>query len=163
MIDNAPQVAQGNERQEEVASLMIPLAGRVLLVPTVTVAEMAPYISPEPEADSPDWLLGYYRWREQRVPLLSYEVLNGEALAPPLPQSRVAVFNNTGVSDELPFIAVATQGIPKLARVNPDEISELEDAVKKPFDTMHVSLTGEAAVIPNITALEQVYLDWRKS
>ncbi len=161
MIDNAPQVVDSGQ-QEEVPSLMIPLAGRVLLVPTVTVAEMAPYSAPEPQADSPDWFLGYYHWRELRVPLLSFEVLNGDALPSPASRSRVAVFNNTGVSDELPFIAVATQGIPKLARVSPDEISEVEGSQKQAFDLMRVNLAGEEAVIPNVTALEKVYLDWAK-
>lgn len=161
MIDNAPQIVDSGQ-QEEVTSLMIPLAGRVLLVPTVTVAEMAPYSTPEPQADSPDWFLGYYRWRELRVPLLSFEVLNGDALPSPAPRSRVAVFNNTGVSNELPFIAVATQGIPKLARVSPDEISEVEGSQKQAFDLMRVNLAGEEAVIPNVTALEKVYLDWAK-
>ena len=156
----APQAIENNS-VEEVPSLLIPLGGRTLLVPTVSVAEMAPYGQVEPEQDAPSWLLGQFAWRNQKVPLLSFEDINGEAKPEMHARSRVAVFNNTGVSDQLPFIGVVTQGIPRLARVVEEEISEIDDAQKKPFERMHVSLAGEAAVIPDIAALEQAYLDYK--
>ena len=146
-----------------VPSLMIPLANRTLLVPTVTVAEMVPYSQAEAVDGGPDWLLGNFFWRDLKVPLLSFEVLNGEALPEIQPKSRVAVFNNTGVSEQLPFIAIATQGIPKLARVSAGDISVNEDESAKPFDRLHVTLNGEGLLIPDITALENVYLEWSGS
>lgn len=158
---NSPQVVN-HQTVEEVASLLIPLAGRLLLLPTVTVAEMAPYRQPQPEANTPDWYLGVFIWREQPVPLLSFEVLNGESRPDPTSHSRVAVLNNTGVSDNLPFIALPTQGIPRLARVNAEEISTVAVEDKKPFELMHVSVAGETAVIPDVGALEKVYLDFRR-
>ncbi|TQV69639.1 chemotaxis protein CheW [Exilibacterium tricleocarpae] len=151
-----------NQTVEEVASLLLPLEDRLLLLPTVTVAEMVPFRQPEPEADTPDWYLGAFSWREQPVPLLSFEVLNGEARPNPNSRSRVAVLNHTGVSEKLPFIAIPTLGIPRLARVNPDEISVVETADKKPFELMHVSIAGETAVIPDVSAMEQAYMDFRR-
>lgn len=144
-----------------VPSLMIPLAGRTLLAPTVSVAEMVPYETPEAINEAPDWLLGFFVWRDVKVPLLSFEVLCGETLPTLQPKSRVAVFNNTGVSPELPFIAVPTQGIPKLVRVSEEDISVVEDRGCRTFERMHVSLSGEALLIPDVSALEQVYLDWQ--
>lgn len=160
MIKIASQHAN-TKKQEEITSLLIPLQGRVLLVPTVTVAEMAAYNRPEPIANAPAWLLGFYHWREQKVPLLSFEVLNGEPCPAPAAKSRVAVFNNTGISDELPFIAIPTQGIPRLARVTDNEITERDDAANKAFDFMQVNVSGEDAVIPDISALENAYLNWK--
>ncbi len=148
---------------EVVPSLMIPLAGRTLLAPTVTVAEMVPYAEAAPIADAPDWLLGHFMWRDQKVPLLSFEVLSGEAKPDIQPKSRVAVFNNTGVSDELPFIAVPTQGIPKLVRVGCEDIFALEEKACRAFERLHVALDGDELVIPDISALEQVFLDWSKN
>lgn len=162
MSGNMPQAIE-TTNIEEVPSLLIPLGGRTLIVPTVSVAEMAPYARVEPEADAPSWFLGYFLWRDQAVPLLSFEDINGEAKPEVQGQSRVAVFNNTGVSDDLPFIGVLTQGIPRLTRVVEEEISTIEDARKKPFELMHVSLAGEVAVIPDVAALEQAYLDYRRS
>ncbi len=153
--------AQASE-VDEVASLLIPVEQRMLLLPTVSVAEMVPWKAPVPVLNAPDWFLGMFLWREQQVPLLSFEVINGEARADIHSRCRVAILNNTGESDELPFIAVATQGIPRLARVNDREISQIEDANCKPFELMHVSLAGEQAVIPNIAALEQAYLGYQR-
>ena len=152
-----------NEPQEainEMASLLIPMAERLLLLPTVSVAEMVPWNRPVPVIGAPDWLLGMFSWREQQVPLLSYEVINGEAKALIHNRCRVAILNNTGESDDLPFIALATQGIPRLARVNEREISEVSSVGKKSFELMQVSLAGELAVIPNVSALEQAYLSF---
>jgi len=147
---------------DEVASLLIPMVDRMLLLPTVSVAEMVPWNTPVPALNAPDWFLGMFAWREQQVPLLSFEVINGEAQPPLHHRCRVAVLNNTGESEALPFIAIATQGIPRLARVSDREITEITSAGKKSFELMQVSLAGELAVIPNVSALEQAYLAYKK-
>lgn len=146
-----------NLSPQDITSLLVPLAGRTLLLPTVSVAEMAAYKAPTPVSDTPDWFLGYVEWRGLRVPLLSFEVLNGESNPGVKTSSRVAVLNNTGISADLPFIAVLTQGIPRLARVTPEEISR-DDSGCKAFEVLHVSLAGEKAVIPDVAALEQMVL-----
>lgn len=156
-----PQAIE-SENASEVPSLLIPLGERTLIAPTVSVAEMAPYTQVEPEMDSPSWLLGQFMWRNQKVPLLSFEDINGEEKPAIHGRCRVAVFNNTGISDDLPFIGIITQGIPRLARVVEEEIAEVENAQKKPFELMHVSVAGEDAVIPDVSALEQAYLDYRR-
>ncbi|GAB1255696.1 hypothetical protein NBRC116494_01980 [Aurantivibrio plasticivorans] len=148
---------------EEVASLLIPVAGRQLLVPTVTVAEMVPYREPQRHIDAPDWYLGDIEWRDQLIPVICYEVMCGEAQPSYSSACRIAVLNGTGISDDLPFIAIATQGIPKLARVKAEEIHEDEDAELKRFDMMGVVHAGEKHVIPNVTALEQAFYDYRRT
>jgi len=158
---NAPPKV-GNTTVEEVPSLLIPVGGRTLLVPTVSIAEIAPFSHASGEQDAPDWYLGKIQWRDQQVPLLSFEVINGEARPAIHSRCRVAVFNNTGVSEDLPFLALPTQGIPRLARVNAEELSQREAATKA-FELMHVSLAGENAVIPDVAALERAYLDYRAS
>lgn len=145
----------------EVASLLIPVAGRQLLVPTVTVAEMIPYRNPEPVDGAPSWYLGNIVWREQPVPLLCYEVLNGDPKPGYNSGCRIAVLNNTGVDESLPFMAIPTQGIPRLSRVKPEEISQREDLETKEFDLMAVFHAGESVIIPNVEALERAYLNYR--
>jgi chemosensory pili system protein ChpC len=155
------QVAKSSQ-VADIPCLLLPLHGRLLLVPTVTVAEMVP-MAPyqDAEEDSPDWLLGYFQWRGQDVPLLSFERLAGEAETSVVAKGRVAVLNNTGVSDGLPFIAVPTTGIPRMSRVSPEDIKEDPDAPKKPFELMRVKIGLEEFTIPDVTALENVYLEWR--
>lgn len=152
-----------NQAVSEVSSLLIPLLDRHLLVPTVTVAEMVAYRTPQRDPEAPSWYLGDIVWREQRVPLVSYEVMCGEAMPSYDMNCRIAVLNNTGVDESLPFLGLATQGIPRLSRVKSDEIDEMEGAPAQRFDLMHVIHAGEPVVIPDVGGLEQAFLDYRAS
>ena len=154
----APQRIE--KKIEEVASLLIPVQGRQLLAPNVTIAEIVPVSQVVPVQDAPAWYLGNCSWREQTIPLLAFEVLNGEDKPGVSSRSRFAVINTTGIHESLPFIAIITQGLPRLARVTEEEITEREDTDKKPFELMHVSWAGEEAVIPNVEAMERAFLDY---
>jgi len=154
----APQRIE--KKVQEVASLLIPIQGRLLLAPNVTVAEIVPVSQVIPVEDAPAWYLGNCSWREQTIPLLSFEVMNGEDKPGVASRSRFAVLNTTGVNESLPFIAILTQGLPRLARVTEEEITEREDTDNKPFELMHVSWAGEEAVIPHVEAMERAFLDY---
>ena len=154
----APQRIE--KKVQEVASLLIPIQGRLLLAPNVTVAEIVPVSQVVPIQDAPAWYLGNCAWREQIIPLLSFEVMNGEDKPGVAPRSRFAVLNTTGVNKSLPFIAILTQGLPRLARVTEEEITEREDADNKTYELMHVSWAGEEAVIPHVEAMERAFLDY---
>lgn len=142
----------------EVACLILPMAGQTLLAPSETVAEIILFRQPIQLANTPTWLLGEIEWRNQRVPVISYEVLNGGELSAAT-YSRVAIFNNTGVSDQLTFFAMPTQGAPSLSRINKDMI-ERSSADAKPFDLLPVTINKEEFVIPDVMAIEQAYADW---
>lgn len=148
---------------QEVASLLIPLQGQSILLPNVTVAEIIPSSPVQPIENSPQWYLGNFQWRELTVPLLSLEALNGDPVAAIHSRARFAVLNTTGVNSDLPFIAILTQGLPRLARVSEDEISVREDGENRPYDLMHVSWAGEYTLIPNITAIEHTFLEYLHS
>lgn len=154
----APQRIE--KKVQEVASLLIPIQGRLLLAPNVTVAEIVPVSQVVPIQDAPAWYLGNCSWREQTIPLLSFEVMNGEDKPGVSARSRFAVLNTTGVNESLPFIAILTQGLPRLARVTEEEITEREDADNKSYELMHVSWAGEEAVIPHVEAMERAFLDY---
>lgn len=152
-----------HQRALDLPSLILPMGEHYLLAPTVSIAEIISYVRPEPVPDAPEWLLGTVVWRKQNVPLVSLEILRGEALADVGSRSRIAVFNNTGVSDDLPFFAVPTFGIPRLSRVLESVIHEIEDQPIKPFEKMRVELEGEICSIPDVGAMEQVILDYRRN
>lgn len=154
----APQRIE--KKVQEVASLLIPIQGRLLLAPNVTVAEIVPVSQVIPVQDAPAWYLGNCAWREQTIPLLSFEVMNGEDKPGVASRSRFAVLNTTGVNESLPFIAILTQGLPRLARVTEEEITQREDADNKSYELMHVSWAGEEAVIPDVEAIERAFLDY---
>lgn len=150
----------GQSNLQEVASLLIPLGGHSMLLPNVTVAEIVPSSQVQQVQDAPSWYLGNCLWRELTVPLLCLEALNGNEVPGINTRSRFAVLNTTGMHEHLPFIALLTQGLPRLARVSEDEISEREGVARRRYDLMQVSWAGEQAVIPDINAIETTFLEY---
>ena len=159
----AQQHIESDQSRKEVASLLLPLADKLLLLPHAAVAEIVPVGQTSGVADAPEWLLGEFIWREQAVPLISFELINAGNRPTVGSRSRIAVLNATGVSEELGFIAVLTQGLPRLARVTPDELSIMQDVERQPFDKLSVVWAGEQATIPDISKLEQAYLEYCKA
>ncbi|ODS24602.1 hypothetical protein AB835_02950 [Candidatus Endobugula sertula] len=145
---------------DEVPSLLVPITDRRLLLPMVSIAETLPYKQPqEPKKiEGCKWYLGDILWRGIMVPMISYEAINGDAIADIKGVTQMVVLNNTGVHPKLPFICFPTQGIPRLSRVTNDSIVEDQMIVPKAFDQMNVHVAGEPAAIPNISKLEQAYV-----
>lgn len=148
-----------SEALDTLPCLLLPMAGNNLLLPTVSVAEMIPYSLPSRGSRGPDWYQGEVHWRGTLVPLICYEVINGGSYPGIASRSRIGILNTTGVSDQLPFIAILTQGIPRLAQVENAHIKEIETTEPQPYDLMPVAIAAEEAIIPDLAALEQAFLD----
>ena len=142
-------------QDEVVRSLLVPLQGRSLLVPSTVVAEVVSYSEPEEaEGDAP-WLLGMIRWREQTIPALSFEAADGGSAGSPGTRARFAVFKALNNRPGLPYFAMLAQQIPRLLSVYPDTIEVLEgerDYGKAVRESVLVN--GEPALIPDLDYLE---------
>ena len=136
---------------EYLPSLLIPMNGRPWLIPSIVVAEVIPLRQPDRPGHGPEWLLGWINWREQDLPLISYEKLNESGQVNIGPDARIAVINTvSGVSR---FYAVVVQGIPRLLRVDKgDPVEEPGDT--GPAEAMYVQVGGDLAVIPDLDAVE---------
>jgi chemosensory pili system protein ChpC len=141
----------------EVASLLIPLHNKQLILPNVTVAEIIPYRAPTVISDNAGWLLGQLEWRNVHIPVISYELMSGAGV-PPIEGARLAVINGTCGHNSLPFYAILIQGIPKLAHIKEDDIVSVEAMHSGPYDQMTVSLEGEQATIPCLEMIENELL-----
>lgn len=139
---------------EQIASLLIPMVGRPLLLPNVAVAEIVPWQEPERLEDKPQWFLGEVEWRGVRIPVLSLELMNDPELEDAAHGNRLAVLNGVGQTKHN-FYAVAVQGIPRLVRVFPDELGNEQDATEEKSYDMHVQVSGERAVIPDLANVER--------
>ncbi len=156
-MSDQPLATISSER--EIPCMLLPMVGHNLLVPTTSIAEMSAVQPFEVVPDMPAWLMGLYPWRGMKIPVISEEALNGEGAPQFNAQGRVAVLNNTGVNAELPFVAIHTQGIPRMSRVGSEDIVEHEGAARRPFDIMSVKVGMEEFYIPDITAIEMAYLN----
>lgn len=148
--------------KDNVRTLIIPLAGRNLLLPNVAVAEVIPYLRPRTVEGAPDWLLGAINWRGLTIPLISFDRLHGQAHADVMAQARIAVFNSVRADNTLGFYAVVAAGIPQLKRVNADALQDVPGVMAAGL-LAQVQVGDIQAVIPDLAALESAVTEgWER-
>jgi chemosensory pili system protein ChpC len=139
----------------EIRCVLIPSGGARLLLPNATISEVITLSTPEPVEHAPAWLLGRIAWRGWRVPLVSFATLTGIDPATESGNSRVAVLKALGGNPKLPFIAVVTQGFPRLTTLNAELILPTHDGSELPFGVRaNVLVRDDTAVIPDLEAIE---------
>ncbi len=155
-VTEEPPVKEGT-----IPCMMIPIKGQTLVVPTISIAEMAQVAPIFPDNSGPDWFLGYYSWRNGRVPLVSFEKLNGESVAGINPNGQIAVFNNTGTRDDVPFIAIPTQGVPRDINIAEEDILGFNNQATRLYEVVHIRVGVEELVVPDISGLEKAFCEYK--
>lgn len=135
-----------------IASLLLPVQGRQLLLPNLSVVEVIDGAELSPVEDKPDWYLGRMSWRDAEIPVFCFEALNGQPL--PRERRRVAVLNGITRQAEMPYYGIVLQGEPRNAKVKIAELEDLEAAPTGPVEFLQVRYSGELACIPDLDALE---------
>ena len=147
------------DSESEIASLLMPITGKNLLLPSVSVAEVVPYAKPQRSEGMPPWFLGHIEWRNELRPVISFEQSNGEMADSIGPSSRLAMINSISAPSfsRMPFFALPLLGIPRFVRVT-EEIISRTDSKRGLAELMPVAVGEERAVIPNLPHLEQMLL-----
>lgn len=139
----------------EIRCVLVPVGNLRLLLPNATVAEVITLPTPEPVEGAPDWLLGRIAWRGWRVPLLSFTRLAGAEDGDAELSMRVAVLKALGGNPQLPFVAVVTQGFPRLTTLNAELIIPTHDGNPLPPGVRaQVLVRDDVAVIPDLEGIE---------
>ena len=139
----------------EIRCVLVPVGNLRLLLPNATIAEVVTQSKPEPVADAPEWLLGRIAWRGWRVPLVSFTKLAGTEEGDAELSVPVAVLKALGGNPKLPFIAVLTQGFPRLTTLNAELIIPTHDgSVLPPGVRAHVLVRDDVAMIPDLEWIE---------
>ncbi len=139
-----------NTADSVLATLLIPLHEKQLVLPNVSVAEIIPFMDPKEIENSPDWFLGHIMWRDVSVPLISFELINGDAAGSSSRTRRIAVLNGLLEGEEMPFCGIVIDGVPRLMRIIPSEIALEESTSLGPSELSNVLVSGEKASIPDI-------------
>jgi chemosensory pili system protein ChpC len=140
----------------EIRCVLVPVGHLRLLLPNATIAEVVTQSKPEPVANAPHWLLGRISWRGWRVPLVSFTQLAGTEEGDAELSVRVAVLKALGGNPALPFIAVLTQGFPRLATLNAELIIPTHDGTPLPPGVRaQVLVRDDVAMIPDLEWIEQ--------
>ena len=146
----------------ELACVLIPQNGPwPLLLPNVCVAEILRGGSSQARHEAPAWLLGDLDWRQQHLPLLSFDLLSefGDAdvllSGSDVVHRSIVVLNRTRTSSGLPFYAIASTATPRLIRVSEEDVQRARiDVPFNPELGLPVIVLGEEAMVPNLAYLE---------
>lgn len=140
-------------------ALILSIVGRNLLIPNTAVAEL---IAWQPVDDLPggvqkkDGLVGRIAWRGLQVPLVSFEVLAGDAEPDVTEATRIAILNSLDPSAGLSFYAVLLQAIPRPVQIN--AILQTVSQNPRPGEQQLVQLDGQLLAIPALEELEQTLI-----
>ncbi|HEY2622587.1 chemotaxis protein CheW [Dyella sp. Tek66A03] len=144
----------------EIRCVLVPVGNLRLLLPNATVAEVITLPASEPVEGAPPWLLGRIAWRGWRVPLLSFTKLAGVSEGDSEQAVRVAVLKALGGHADLPFVAVITQGFPRLTTLNAELIIPTHDGAPLPPGVRaQVLVRDDVAVIPDLEGIEAELID----
>ena len=136
--------------------VLIQVADARLLLPNATIAEVLSFSEPDPIADAPDWLLGRIRWRGWQLPLVGFSRFTGTGHDEGGLGSKVIVLKALGGDPKHPYIALLTQGFPRLVTVAESALQAVDDSDELPEGVLaRVRLNEEEALLPDLAALEQ--------
>ena len=141
---------------DQIYAVLIPLDGDTLLLPNSAVMEVISRDTVRPVDGAPPWLLGNYEINGRRVPVISFEVLNGRSLPETARRSRVVLLHSVGQHIEGHAIGVLTQGYPHLVTLNRNAISPapLRDDDRVDLVLSRVRIASQDAVIPDLETIE---------
>lgn len=145
-----------SELAREIRALMIPVTNGRLLLPNATVAEVIAYTAPEDVVDAPSWLLGRIVWRGWSLPLVSFSQLASLGEEVPSSTAKVAVLKALNGDAKLPFMAVLTQGFPRLITVTQDMLVPSGDENQHAGVLAEVLIRDDAAIIPDLGTIEDM-------
>jgi len=139
--------------EDYLATLILPLTDRRLIIPNIVLAEIIEFIFPKTRPGLPNWLLGHIFWRGLNLPLLSFELASGGKFER-FSTSRIAVLNALAGNNQRNFIALILRDIPTPARVS----SDLKRA-SMPSEKLELSIAlidNNAVSIPDLVGLENL-------
>jgi chemosensory pili system protein ChpC len=150
-----------DELPREIRCVLVPTGDIRMLLPNATVAEVITRPAHEAIAGAPDWLLGRIAWRGWRVPLVAFTKMTGAGEGDAELTMRVAVLKALGGNPRLPFIAMLTQGFPRLTTLNAELIIPTRDGKPLPAGVKsQVLVRDDVAVIPDLEGIEAELLKW---
>lgn len=144
---------------ERIHTVEIPIAGMSLLVPSASIAEVAnvPVLTPIPF--SATWLLGALSWRQQALPVVSFEALIGLPVEPVGAGSKVVVFYPLTGRKEWEFFGMLSAFEPRPHAVDSSnsDVAGADDLPTSPFIAGGIKLAERIMAIPNMGALKRAF------
>lgn len=145
--------------EEELYSLLVPLAGDRLIVPRACVVEVVRFSKPDHDIGAHSWMLGTVGWNGRQLPVMSFEGALGKEIPAATGRTRIVVFYATTGLLKTGYFGVLTQGFPQLVRVNKD-VLKLHTTEGWPAEApviCRVKMINEFPLIPDLEKLEAMF------
>jgi chemosensory pili system protein ChpC len=138
-----------------IRSLLIPINGERLLLPSAVVAEITTYYKPTVIREKqPEWFAGVIEWRNQQIPLIILEKIWSLPITDPTGRFRTLVLYGLESPQTLPFYAIITADIPHVLSVNEENLVQIGEEKRVGLVGVVKINQQETAWIPDLTYLE---------
>lgn len=146
----------GKSKADEAYGQIIPLDGDALLLPNAAVIEVRGLEGMRMRTEPPGWLLGFVRWREQELPVVSLEGLLGRPLPLKSRRTRLLIINSVGTSLNTGLMALICQGYPHLTALNRSAMQPAVLEARDPDELVlsRVRVANTQALIPDLETME---------
>lgn len=152
------------QTQQTIRSVVINVNNGSLLLPNGILAEVISASEPQPVEGAPDWFLGRIRWRGWSLPQISFAQLAGMADEDNSRKvgQKVAILKALSPDAVVPYMAVLTQGFPRLTIVDRDFLVGValeEDEEREQGVLTRAMLRDDEVIIPNMREIDQLIAD----
>ena len=133
--------------------MLLPMSSINLLIPNSAVAEIIGYSDPSRLDDSSDWFLGIVPWRGVYVPVISVESICGLDTVHVGPRSRIGIIYNPEKDEQLPYIGLHMQDIPRAYLAESEKMESGSDDNLSEYLLSRVDDDEFSRAIPNLDAM----------
>lgn len=112
--ETATPLAGEQPKSEQLYAVLIAIAGDILLLPNLAVAEVLGADAVQSVDGRPDWLAGYVEWNGRSVPVVRFERLNRSGVPIDRRRERIVVLNSPGRYLPSGHLAIVAQAYPHL-------------------------------------------------
>ena len=144
---------------ESVQCMLIPCSPSSIILPAACVAEVIS--DPDliaPAAASPSWMKGYNMWRNNRIPVISYESLHSNVLVENTQKPKLVVLNPISGAIRKAYTGLLCYGSVSPILVDAAAIkADLPDGMDKRYISMSVSIDNDISINPDLKPLSVVF------
>lgn len=141
---------------DRVHTLILPLAGFSLLVPSSLIAEVINPVTLTPVPQADPWLVGAMNWRSRPVPVVSFEHLLGNVSAAP-PRAKIVIFYPLQGRRPWEFFAAFTAAEPQPRMINDPQSLAQAPSAPSPYIAMTLAYEERTVGIPDLNGLYALF------
>lgn len=142
---------------DQIYAVLMALEGDTLLLPNSAVNEAIPRDRVAPPGEgAPAWFAGFLDWNSRRVPVISFEILNGGTRSGQSRRERVAIVSTPGVHLQGGAIGIIVQGHPHLITLNRTAVraGTLRETDRESLVLTRARISSQEAAIPDLDVIE---------